>query len=191
MISEPKGTVFRRIARNGVVISLRPMRDEDGPQVVELFRALSHESIYNRFLTPIVRLDAKQVRKLTHVDPGLEYAVAAWLSEAGCERMVGVGRYHAMSTEVAEIGIVVGDPWHRLGIGKMLLRQLTESARARGLLWFASTIDPCNLRLLRFVEACGFKGHLKYHDGLLHMRTAIATLFLQDSPDPPLNLPNI
>lgn len=185
MKPDTKGPPVVELARDGTPIRLRPVREDDGPLFVELFHALSAESIYSRFLAPVARADEVHLRALTHLDPSREYAVAACLDEDGRERIVGVGRFRRVSGDAAELAIVVGDPWHRMGVGRMVLRRLTEEARGLGLRWFNSTIDPSNTRLLRFAEACGFRGSLKYEDGLLNMRTDITALFPAQPQDHP------
>jgi len=184
MASDPAHDPETQAARNGVVVRLRPVGEVDGPRVVELFESLSSDSVFNRFLSPLARLDEERVRALTHLQPEVDYALAACIDDGGRERFVGVGRFRRVTAEVAEIALVVGDPWHRLGVGRMLLKGLTGKARDLGLRWFDSTIEPANVRLLRFAEACGFKGTLKYQNGLLNMRTDIASLFPANPRDP-------
>jgi acetyltransferase len=166
------------------LVHLRPVREDDAPRFAEFFDTLSSDTIYNRFLAPLARLDDARLRALTHIEPATECALAACLDEDGRERLVGVGRFRRVSQDVAEIAVLVGDPWQRLGVGRMLLRQLTRIARGLGLKWFDSTIDPGNLRLLRFAEGCGFKGMLKYQNGVLHMRTDVASLCPVEPRDP-------
>jgi GNAT superfamily N-acetyltransferase len=170
--------------RDGAPVRLRPLAEDDGPRLVELFECLSPETVYNRFLSPVRHLDESRVRALTHLDPAVECGLAASLFLDGHERLLAVGRFKRVNDTEAEIAIVVGDPWHRLGVGRALLRRMTEVARGMGLMWFWSTIDPGNHRLLRFAEAAGFKGTLKYRDGLLVMRTEIAALFPEGGRDP-------
>jgi GNAT superfamily N-acetyltransferase len=184
MGTDPAHDPMTRTARDGTVVHLRPVRGDDGPRIEELFASSSADTIFNRFLAPLARLEGERLRALTHPEPGTECALAACIDVDGRERMAGVGRFRRVSAEIAEIAIVVGDPWQRHGVGRMLLRQLTLMARDLDLQWFDSTIDPSNLRLLRFVEACGFKGTLKYDGGLLHMRTNIAALFPVELRDP-------
>jgi len=171
-------------AHNNATVHLRAVKEDDAGLIIELFEASSAETVFNRFLAPVARLDDERIRTLTHLESGIDYAIAACIDENGRERIAGVGRFRRISREAAEIAIVVGDPWQRLGIGGMLLRQLTTAAREMNLEWFDSTIDPGNLRLLRFAEACGFKGSLKYQTGLLHMRTDISSLFPEEPHDP-------
>lgn len=169
---------------DGTDAMVRPLGPDDAPLLAELFAVLSPQSIYNRFLTPLTRISAAQLDRATRVDARVECALAACLRDGDRWRIAGVGRFRCSGPDRAELAIVVGDPWQRRGLARLLLRRLTDTARAMGLAWFDSTIDPCNMKLLRFAEAVGFKGELKYRDGLLHMRTDIAALFPGDATDP-------
>lgn len=165
------------MARDGLPVHLREVGPGDGPLLEDLFRSLSPQSIYNRFLAPVRELDETRVHALTHMDPCVEFAVAACREIDGRERMLGVGRCHRVGAQEAELAIVVGDPWQRLGIGRLLLRRIVHRARELDIRWFLSTVDPNNLPLLRFSEAVGFRGDLRYHSGLLWMRTDVQALF--------------
>lgn len=164
-------------AKDGLPVRLREIGPDDGPLLEELFRTLSPRSIYNRFLAPIRQLDDHRIHALTHMDPCVEFAVAASREIDGRERLLGVGRCHRVGAEEAELAIVVGDPWQRLGIGRLVLQRIVRHARSLQIRWFLSTVDPNNLPLLRFAEAVGFRGDLRYHGGLLWMRTDVLALF--------------
>lgn len=169
--------------RDGTEALVRPLVAGDVDQLAALFNALSAESVYNRFLTPIARVSPVLLERAARIDDRVECALAACVSDGDTWRIVGVGRFRCSAPGRAELAIVIGDAWQRQGLARLLLRHLTNTARAMGLAWFDSTIDPCNLKLLRFAEAVGFKGALRYRDGLLHMETDISALF----PDTPID----
>jgi len=164
-------------SKDGLPVHIREVGPSDGPLLEALFRCLSPRSIYNRFLAPVRHLDDGRIHALTHMDPTIEFALAAYRRSERGEYLLGVGRMHRVGPEEAEMAIVVGDAWQRLGIGSLLLREVVRRARDTGIRWFLSTVDPNNLPLLRFAEAVGFKGALHYRDGLLWMRTDVEALF--------------
>jgi len=172
-----EATPIPRLAKDGLPVILREIASGDGPLLEDLFRSLSPQSIYHRFLAPIRELDRDRLHALTHPDPCVEFAVAACREVEGRQRMLGVGRCHRVSASEAELAIVVGDPWQRLGIGGLLLDQVVRRARELGIRWFLSTVDPNNHALLRFAEAVGFLGDIQYRSGLLWMRTDVLALF--------------
>ncbi|WP_329620748.1 GNAT family N-acetyltransferase [Streptomyces sp. NBC_01255] len=48
------------------------------------------------------------------------------------ERAIALGSTHPHSPGVAEIGVLVEDTWQRRGVGRLLLRRLTERCRLQG-----------------------------------------------------------
>lgn len=170
--------------RDGTEVLVRPLVPGDVDLLAALFDSLSAESIYNRFLTPIARVSPALLERAARIDDRVECALAACVPSGDTWRIAGVGRFRCSAPERAELAIVIGDAWQRRGLARLLLRRLTDTARAMGLAWFDSTIDPCNMKLLRFAEAVGFKGALRYRDGLLHMETDISALFPDTPTDP-------
>lgn len=170
--------------KDGTEVLVRPLVPGDVDLLAALFDSLSAESIYNRFLSPIARVSPALLERAARIDDRVECALAACILDGDTWHIVGVGRFRCSAPERAELAIVIGDAWQRRGLARLLLRHLTDTARAMGLAWFDSTIDPCNMKLLRFAEAVGFKGALRYRDGLLHMETDISALFPDTPTDP-------
>lgn len=180
----PQPTPRTHRLHDGEEVLIRTVESADIALLGEFFDTLSPQTVFNRFLTPVHRVSRFHLERAARVDPRTDCILAACVREDGRWRFAGVGRFRRAGRETAELAIVVGDRWHRRGIARLLLRRLTEVARTLGLAWFDSTIDPGNLRLIRFAEAVGFKGDLKYRDGVLHMRTDIAALFPEETRDP-------
>lgn len=165
----------------GLEVFFRPIEADDGPLLVELFYTLSPESIYNRFLSPVREVTEEHVRRFVEIDQWSEVAIAACLQREGGEagpkdhRIIGVGRYHLCGSdpEVAEVALLVGDPWQGKGVGGELLCLLAEVARCQGVRRFVSTVDPGNLRLMRFVEFYGFRCTKRFDNGLIRIEADI------------------
>ncbi|NOZ00327.1 MAG: GNAT family N-acetyltransferase [Deltaproteobacteria bacterium] len=179
MSSEPPNRVaFEPISRrlaDGTEVRLRLIDPDDGPLLVELFYTLSPESIYNRFLTPVHRVDHRHIKRLVDIDMCIQVALVACIDAGDHWRIVGVARYHRNpeNMEEAEVAIIVGDPWQGRGIGGMLLQEIGNLAISCGINRFSSTVNPGNAKLLRFAESYGYESTKKYEDGLLKMETEL------------------
>jgi GNAT superfamily N-acetyltransferase len=177
----------RRVAlADGATLLLRPVRRTDGPAFLEMFDALSPESIYHRFLAPLSRMDEPHLRRYVDVDQASEVAIGAWLRDWRRWRLVGVARYHVNAPPAAEMAVVVGDPWHRRRIGQALVGWLAAVARARGIGRFVSPVDPSNRALIRLVRSCGFapESHYDHDSGLLRLEMAITDAVTSGWPPP-------
>lgn len=167
----------QRIARltDGTEVLFRLIEPSDGPLLLELFGVLSPESIYHRFLTPVKEVRPEHLRRFVEIDQWTEVAVAACVREGERWRIAGVGRYHhGPGPGEAEVAILVGDPWQCRGIGGLLLRILGELARSQGVVRFVSTVDPCNLKLLKFAEFYGYRSVRRFDNGLLRLETDLS-----------------
>ncbi len=157
---------------DGTEVLLRLVEPSDGPLLLELFAVLSAESIYNRFLTPVREVQPEHLRRFVEIDHCHEVALAACLCEEGRWRIAGVGRYHrGPGRGEAEVAILVGDPWQCRGIGGLLLKTLGRLARSQGVRRFVSTVDPGNLKLLKFAQFYGYQSTRRFEEGLIRLET--------------------
>ncbi len=153
-------------AADGTRIRLRPLDAGDGPGLEALFSSLSPQSVYQRFLTPLTRLEPTAVARLLAVDHRTSDAVAACLADDPA-RIVGVARFHLRGPGEAEMAVAVGDAWQRCGIGRALMHALADLARTEGVKRFISPVDPGNTGMLRLARSLAPAMVAKYHDGLL------------------------
>ena len=58
----------RETLKDGTEVTVRAIRPDDGPAILEAFRALDAESIYRRFFSPKKELSDAELKQLTDVD---------------------------------------------------------------------------------------------------------------------------
>src|SRR5215212_2314227 len=134
-----------------LMLLIRPITPDDKPLLVAGLRALSPESAMKRFLSPKVSFSATELRYLTEVD---QHDHIAYVVLEG-EQLVAVARCVRTGPDVADVAVVVGDPWQGRGLGRRLLRLLADRAREEGITCFAGTMMADNrgaLRLMRGFE---------------------------------------
>jgi acetyltransferase len=56
-----------------------------------------------------------------------------------------------------DCALVVGDDWHKRGIGTLLMESLMEAARARGLRRMEGDVLTENVQMLKLCELLGFR----------------------------------
>ena len=152
----PAGAGRRVIVRDGSEVLIRPVRGSDAPLLADGFARLSARSRWMRFLGAKQALSPAELRYLTEVDHHDREALGALDQASG--RGVGIARYvrDAADPQAAEIAVTVVDDWQRLGLGTVLLTQLSDRARAAGILRFTaqvSTENDAGIRLLRRLNA--------------------------------------
>lgn len=135
--------------RDGSQVELRPLERQDRQRLVRLFKRLSPETVYRRFLSPIQEPSEGGLDRLLDLDHREREAVAA----VSGEEVIGVARYaRTPGTGSADLAVVVEDAWQGRGLGRFLLERLAELARRRGIDRFTATIHSENRPAIRVLR---------------------------------------
>lgn len=170
--------------RDGSRVIIRAVRPDDAPRLQALFRRLSPESIFFRFLGQARELSDRQAQRLATVDYERQMAWVATPGEAREgedpeEEIIGVARYARLpeaagsAGAVAEAAVVVEDRWQRRGLGTLLLQGLADYARTHGIDAFQATVHQANTQILRFVRRSGLPTQNKIDGGLWEIRVSL------------------
>ncbi len=136
---------------------IRPIRPEDAPLVVDLFNALSPQSIYFRFFSPLKTLPHHMLARFTQIDYDREIALVAVLTDNGRDRLLGVARViPEHNQKQAEFAVLVADPWHGKGIGASLMKRCLEIARPFGFEKIKGIVLADNTKMLALGRKLGF-----------------------------------
>lgn len=130
-------------------VSLRLLERDDESLIRRFYYRLSPDTVYRRFMAPVVPPADALVRRLTDVNHCDRDALVAF-DEQG---IAGIARYAvATGGNACEVAVVVADDWQRRGLGRMLMRRLSHIARLRGITSFHATILGDNRRAQAFVR---------------------------------------
>ena len=157
--------VMMESAQRGMT-GLARLERSDGEALRRFFYRLSPQTVYRRFLSPIVRPDQLAHQRLLEVDGSTRQAVVA--VQDG--EIIGVARYtiDAGRPSVAELAVVVADAWQGHGIATRLLAALAELARAAGVEQFSVVTQGDNRAALGLVRLLSPEAHLVFAGGGLY-----------------------
>lgn len=143
--------------RNGALVHLRPIRPEDTELERNFLSHLSPEYRAYRFLGLIKSPSYEVAKELTHTDPE-EVVLAAMVENQGRNREVGVARFRPRADgESCDCAVTVDPEWQHLGVGSLLMRNLIDAARSRGMHWMYA-VDPARcLDVHKLAERLGFQ----------------------------------
>ncbi|MFC1474538.1 GNAT family N-acetyltransferase [bacterium] len=146
----------KEVEVRGRKMRFRPIRPDDDDLMIELFSTFSEDTIYHRFFTHI-KITPERVKRFTHIDYRSEMALVAVEREDDRRRLLGVSRYALDSDRDnwAEMAVVVGDPWHKSGIGTALLKYLFVVARNEGLEGIYGLVHYDNRPIFKIFERLG------------------------------------
>jgi RimJ/RimL family protein N-acetyltransferase len=142
------------ILRDGSEVLIRRVQAVDAPLLAQTFSR--RRSRWTRFRTTTSGLTPADIRSFTQADHYDHESLLAVDQITG--RSVGVIRYvrHCADPRAAEIAVTVIDDWQRLGLGTVLLAQLSDRARAAGIRRLTAPVAVENdaaIRLLRRADA--------------------------------------
>lgn len=160
----------RLTIKNGREVLFRPIRQADGPLLVDLFNKLSPESIRLRFLTNLQFLPENLLYRLTHLDYKKDFALACVIEEDGKDAIIGVGRYMDDPLEgLPDFAIAVRDDWQHFGLGKSLLIKTLAIAKENGIDCLGAVIDPQNNVIRKLFWDLGYPVKYTLRSGLFRL----------------------
>jgi acetyltransferase len=119
----------------GPAVTLRPIRPEDEPMMVQFHETLSEESVYYRYFSPLKlpqRIAHERLTRICFNDYDREIALVAEHKNAKTsqQEIIGVGRLSKVyGSSDGEFALLVSDEWHKRGLGTELLKSLVKIAR--------------------------------------------------------------
>jgi RimJ/RimL family protein N-acetyltransferase len=179
MAEYPSHLVREHRLLDGRTVTIRPIRPDDAPLVREFLDELSGQSKYMRFQKWVHAPSDKLIHFLTDVDYDRHMALVCTAPRGGREEIVGEARYAANADgRSCELGIVIGDAWHKSGVAGILMEALLAAAREHGFARIEGLVLSGNAEMLRFVRALGFKAEPAPGD----RREVRISRTLQDTP---------
>jgi GNAT superfamily N-acetyltransferase len=154
-------------------ITIRAVRPDDKERIVTAFRALDRHSIYLRFFSYRKELGKEELRRVTECDGVSEAVLVATDGSGDQEIIVGVGSY-VRSGAAAEIAFAVEEDFQGRGIASRLLRQLTNIARANGIVQFEADVLSENTPMLAVLRNSGLRMRTSQEHGVVHATLLLA-----------------
>ncbi|MFN4337102.1 MAG: GNAT family N-acetyltransferase [Candidatus Nitrosocaldus sp.] len=149
--------------KDGRVVLLRPIKPEDEPLWLDMFKHLSQESVYQRFFTVIKDTPHEQIVRYCNIDYAREMSIVAELSEGNVRRIIGVvslvidSKRSKDSYREGEVAVIVADPWQGLGLGTKLVDYILEIAEDMGVKVVNAVMLANNARIIDLMRRMGFK----------------------------------
>jgi ribosomal protein S18 acetylase RimI-like enzyme len=162
---------------DGTLVRTRPLRPDDREKLRNGFARLSPQSKYRRFFSVPPTLSEASLTYLTTTDGQNHVAIGAELGAEGADTSYGIGiaRFVRLTEdpEVAEAAVAVIDEMQHRGVGRLLLRELIKTARARGVTTFVCHVLPENEPVKALLYDLDAEATPHLEDGLLTYRLTL------------------
>lgn len=160
-------------SRKGDRVTIRPIRPEDEPLMVQFHQNLSEESVYLRYAHTVKltkRIAHERLTRICFIDYDREMVLAAdYKNPETCEHeILGVARLsksHGMNE--AEFALIVSDRYHHQGLGTELLRRILEIGKEQNLEAIVGYILNSNEPMQSICRKLGFKLQPDPGEGML------------------------
>jgi acyl-CoA hydrolase/GNAT superfamily N-acetyltransferase len=154
----------------GLQILLRPVKISDEPMLKDFFYSLSHESMYQRFISARRDIPHELLQKFVVVDYFQKMIQVAVIQEGDREFICGLGQYGLNSdTYTADVALVVRDDCQKKGVAGELLSYLTYLAKRQGILGFTAEVLVGNDPVFRLFKKMGFDVSKRSAEGVYEM----------------------
>ncbi len=148
--------------KDGTPVTIRPIRPEDEPLMVQFHTTLSERSVYLRYFCSLSLSTRVEHERLVRIcfasyDRGFALVAERRNPETGRPEVLGVGRFSAITPVEAEAAVLVSDRWQGRGLGTELLASVTRVARAEKFKKLCGEILRDNLATQAIFKKVGFR----------------------------------
>lgn len=159
----PRQYIWPCTMRDGTEVTIRPIRPDDEPLVVQFHHRLSDSTVHGRYggvLKLGHRVSHARLIRSCFTDYDRHIALVAERTDAasGRHEILGIARLiKEPGLGEAEFAVVVADRWQGRGVGTRLLALLVEVARREGLRRVSGRVLRENHPMLKVCERVGFR----------------------------------
>jgi acetyltransferase len=147
---------------DGTAVTIRPIRPEDEPLMIQFHKTLSEESVYFRYFHLIKlnhRIAHERLTRICFIDYDREMALVADYRDphTGNHEILAVARLSKLhGTNNAEFALVVSDHYQCQGLGTEMLKRLLQIGKDEKLDRIGAEILSGNSGMQRVCEKLGF-----------------------------------
>jgi acetyltransferase len=148
-------------AKNKAKVTIRPILPEDEEMLVKFHTTLSDRSVFLRYLQPMMfqeRVVHERLARISHSDYNREIALVAEGKDEHEERsimgIVRLSKLHA--TNEARLSILIGDPYHGIGLGSELVRRAVDVATQEHIERISAILTTDNQVMQHIFKKAGF-----------------------------------
>jgi acetate---CoA ligase (ADP-forming) len=157
------------VLRDGSTVRVRVMRPEDEKLLFALFKSLSADSRWLRFMSAASDSAlAAEAHREASVDYCRKFGLIALTGAE--DRIVGHAFYTAIDEDRAEVAFAIADDYQGRGLATILLGQLAEVAAANSIHVFEAETLSSNTAMLHVFRESGFPTKLTVTAGELLVR---------------------
>ena len=148
---------------DGELITIRPAKPVDERRIQEHFYTQDKDDIYSRFFQARTRFVRGDVESMFQIDYVKNLTILAVVGEFGFGKVVAVGEYLLdPAKNIAEIAFSVSKEWQGKGLGKIIMKKISEAARENGISGLMAYTLPRNQGMIKLFKNLPYKTKTLY-----------------------------
>ncbi|MBW2635807.1 MAG: GNAT family N-acetyltransferase, partial [Deltaproteobacteria bacterium] len=152
---------------DGASITVRPAKPVDERRIQEHLYEMEENDVIARFFHKKSRFVRDEVENISQIDYIKEFTLVTVIGEIGFEKVIGVGEYALdESSNTAEIAFSIDSDWQGKGLGKVLIRKLSEVARENGISGLKAYVLPENQGMIHLFNTLPYKVNTTVDDDM-------------------------
>jgi acetyltransferase len=164
--------------RDAVKVTIRPIRPEDEPLMIDFHHKLSDRSVYLRYFQPLKltqRTAHERLTRICFIDYDREMALVTELKHPNASsEIIAVGRLSKLhGTSEAEVAVLVRDEFQHRGLGTELVSRLIKVAADERLTAISSTMLGINREMRAICNRLGFQLTVDMEEDLVNARAVV------------------
>ncbi len=164
---------------DGTEFTIRPIRPEDEPAMVNFHETLSDRTVYQRYMQLLQleqRVAHERLTRICFIDYDREIALVAEHKKAdGTSEILGVGRLQKIhGTDTAEFAVVINDAMQGKGLGTEFLRRLIHIAKDEDVARLRADVLAENVAMQKVCEKLNFQVKRSPTEPTVEVELAIA-----------------
>lgn len=146
------------VYRDGMKIIIRPAKPIDERRIQEHYYNLDRDDVVRRFFHEKINFVRSDVETKSQIDYINELTLMAMVGETGFEKVIAVGEYLLEAeSNMAEVAFSVNTEYQGLGLGKVLLKKLSQAARDNGVAGLVAYTVTNNKAMIRLFNSLPYK----------------------------------
>ena len=153
---------------DGIPVVIRPAKPVDERRIQEHYYALDKKDVASRFFQEKKYFPRNEMENRSQIDYIRDLTLVAVMGDFGFGRVIGVGEYYLETARnFAEVSFSLSKPYQGKGLGRRLMKKLSETAQENGISGLVAYVSPENRRMRRLFETLPYRIKTAYEDDAL------------------------
>jgi acyl-CoA hydrolase/L-amino acid N-acyltransferase YncA len=158
-------------------VRIRPAKPVDLRRIQEFFYDMDKEDVISRFFHERRIFSSSAMEDISQIDYQKDMTLVALVGEFGFGKVVGVAEYFLNETSnMAEVSVAVAKDFKRRGLGRILLKKLSDAACRREITGFVAYTTHQNMAMMNLFKTLPYKTSITVEEDMMVLTCRFDTI---------------